>query len=185
MKIIVFSGHMVDQPGRTSERFPPRKEKAVRNAISEKLDEWVIGEGDIAICGGARGGDILFAELCQGRGVQVILLIALPKEEFLRESVRLPNSDWEERLNSLMQSSEVRYQHEYYGPPPEGVNVFERNNLWCIETAKEYTGVTDNYALLLWDEKPTGDGPGGTSHFYKTVKQLGWSIFVINPTALD
>jgi hypothetical protein len=39
-------------------------------------------------------------------------------------------------------------------------------------------------ALLVWDQKPTGDGPGGTSDFEANVRDLGGLIAIINPTAL-
>ena len=99
-KVAVFSGHMIDTPAldRPGERFPPRKEDAVRERIATQLEKWEVGAGDLAICGGARGADILFAELCADRGAEVWLFLALPESEFLDESVRLPDSDWEQRF---------------------------------------------------------------------------------------
>src|SRR5215813_6570901 len=67
-KVVVFSGHMIDKPGRPEERFPPSKEGVVRERIAKQLEVWGVGAGDLAICGGGRGGDILFAELCADRG---------------------------------------------------------------------------------------------------------------------
>ncbi len=43
---------------------------------------------------------------------------------------------------------------------------------------------TKIHALLVWDEKPTGDGPGGTSDFQGRVKNLGGLIEIINATKL-
>ena len=40
------------------------------------------------------------------------------------------------------------------------------------------------HALLVWDEKPTGDGPGGTSDFQEKVCHLGGHLEIINPTRL-
>ena len=41
------------------------------------------------------------------------------------------------------------------------------------------------YGLLVWDEKPVGDGPGGTSDFAARVKQLGGHLApIINATKL-
>ena len=54
-KVVVASGHMIDKPGRPEERFPPRKEDAVRERIAKQLEVWKVGAGDLAICGGARG----------------------------------------------------------------------------------------------------------------------------------
>jgi hypothetical protein len=40
------------------------------------------------------------------------------------------------------------------------------------------------HALLVWDQKPTGDGPGGTSDFESRVRNLGGVIEIVNPTNL-
>jgi len=62
--VLLFSGHMIDAPGRKEARFPPEKEREAAEAIAIKLDELKTGEKDLALCGGACGGDLLFAEAC-------------------------------------------------------------------------------------------------------------------------
>ena len=41
------------------------------------------------------------------------------------------------------------------------------------------------YGLLVWDEKPTGDGHGGTADSTARLKRLGGRTAVINPTRID
>ena len=186
-KVVVSSGHMIDTPARSDERFPPRKAGKVRERIAEQLETWDIGAGDLAICGGARGADILFAELCAERGTTVWLFLALPEGEFLEQSVRLPDSDWEQRFFALRERVGVGVspQIERLKSPPKGASVFSRNNLWIINTARVEANDPKNlYAVLVWDEIPTGDGPGGTSDFAARVKELGGHLAVINPTKL-
>lgn len=191
-KVLVFSGHMVDTPDRVEkgrgERFPPRKVEAVRAALAAQLEAWGVGAGDLAICGGARGGDILFAELCADRGAEVWLLLALPEGEFLEKSVRLPGSDWESRFFALRDREGVRVflQGERLKAPPKGASVFARNNLWMLNTARVEADDPKNlYAVMVWDEQPTGDGPGGTSDFAARTRQLGGRLApVINPLKL-
>jgi hypothetical protein len=187
-RVLVFSGHMIDKPDRAEERFPRKKEAVVRDRINNQLEDWKIGAGDLAICGGARGGDILFAELCAARGAEVWLFVALPEPEFLEESVRLPDSDWETRFFALREQQNVKtwFQAERLQRPPKGTSVFARNNLWMINTARvEANKPSHIYALLVWDEQPTGDGPGGTSDFVMRVKQLGGRLApIINPLKL-
>ena len=48
----LFSGHMIDAPGREVPRFPADKELAAAEAISEALDEIGASAGDLCICGG-------------------------------------------------------------------------------------------------------------------------------------
>jgi tetratricopeptide (TPR) repeat protein len=184
-KVAVFSGHMIDKPDRPTPRFPATKEGVVRAKLAAQLEQWQIGPGDLALCGGARGGDILFAELCLARGAHVRLLIALDEGEFLQASVRLPgNSDWANRYFQLKKSCEVWFQPDRIGEAPQGVSVYERNNLWIINTARVESPPDPLYAALVWDEQSSGDGPGGTSHFAEQVRHFGGLVEIINPTKI-
>jgi len=187
-KIVTSGGHMIDKPDRPDERFPPRKESVVREQIPKRLETWEIGAGHLAICGGARGGDVLFAELCADRGAEVWLFLALPQDEFLEASVRLPDSNWEDRFFALTDRPNVKVysQLERLKAAPKGTSVFARNNLWMLNTARVEANDPKNlYAILVWDEKSTGDGPGGTSDFGNRVKKLGGRIAIINPLKLQ
>jgi tetratricopeptide (TPR) repeat protein len=57
--VVVFTGHMIDRPGRQSQRFPPRLEKSIAAAIEKELEAMNAGFG---FSGGACGGDVLFLE---------------------------------------------------------------------------------------------------------------------------
>jgi hypothetical protein len=191
-KVAVASGHMTDAPDRVAkgraERFPESKVGAVREKVAAQLDKWGVGAGDLAVCGGARGADLIFGELCADRGAEVWLFLALPEGEFIEESVRSPGTDWAERLYALKGRDSVKtfFQQERLKSPPKGASVFARNNLWMINTARVEADEPKNiYGLLVWDEQPTGDGPGGTSDFASRVKRLGGHLGdIINPTKL-
>jgi hypothetical protein len=186
-KVVVSSGHMIDKPGRAEERFPAHKEGVVRQKMADKLEEWKVGAGDLAICGAARGADILFGEICQERGAEVWLLLPLAENEFLEESVRLPDSAWESRYFDLRSRQGVTkwVQPDRLKAPPKGTSPFARNNLWMLNTARvEVADPRNLYALLVWDEKPAGDGPGGTADCAARVKQLGGRTAIVNPTKL-
>jgi hypothetical protein len=191
-KIVVGSGHMIDTPDRTEPRFPPEKEAAVRERMAAQLDAWEIGAQDLAISSAARGADILFAELCLERGARVRLHLALPGPDFVARSVRLPGTNWEERYFDLLDKCEVLHQPARLGAAPEGLSEFARNNRWIVNTAFAEADADPSreaarqlHALLVWDELPTGDGPGGTSDFAETVQRLGGRLHVVNPTKLD
>jgi tetratricopeptide (TPR) repeat protein len=186
-KVIVASGHMIDTPQREHERFPPHKEGAVRDCIAAKLAEWRVVAGDLALCGAARGADMLFAELCADLGAEVWLLLALPENEFLEESIRLPDTNWEQRYFALRDRPGVKLfvQADRLKSPPKGTSVFARNNVWMVNTARvEVTDPKNLYALLVWDEQPAGDGPGGTADCAARIKLLGGRSAVINPARL-
>ena len=186
-QVLVASGHMIDAPGRPQERFPPRKEGLVRDRIDAQLQTWGAGEGDLAVCGGARGADMLFAELCADRGAEVWLMLPLADGPFLEKSVRLPESDWEGRHVALRERQNVKLfrQSDRLGAPPKDASVFARNNLWMLNTARvEADGAARLHALLVWDRQPSGDGPGGASDFARRVTELGGRLAVVDPTAL-
>jgi hypothetical protein len=189
-KMVVCSGHMIDQPNRNEPRFPSHKEAVVRQQIAEQLGAWGIGSGDLAICGGAQGTDLLFAECCVALEAQVYLLIALPEEEFLRRSVHLEGADWEGRYFEVAKQSNVSkfFQEDFLkdlSPELNAIdNVFARNNLWMIHTALDAGATGELFAILVWDEKETGDGPGGTSDFEQLIRQSHGTVAVINPTKL-
>src|SRR5262249_26936932 len=188
-KVVVCSGHMIDKPGRSEERFPARKEAVVGDAIEAQLERWQIGASDLAICGGARGADMLFAERCLARRAEVWLFLPLEEGAFLDESVRLPDGhgNWEDRYYTLSDAGQVTVvsQPDRLKAPPKGVSPFARNNLWILNTARvEADDARKLHAVLVWDEKTTGDGPGGTSDFAARVKRLGGRQAIINPTKL-
>jgi predicted NodU family carbamoyl transferase len=183
-KVILCSGHLIDAPERERPRFPQEKEELVRERIEQSLNKWNIEAGDLAICGGARGADIMFAEACVKRKAEVWLFISLEENEFLKQSVRLPNTNWEERFFALKNSPTVKtfYQHESPNARLTDISPFEQANEWMIDTAEAEAKNPDNlYAILIWDEQTSGDGPGGTAHFAAKVKRLGAHVTIINP----
>lgn len=185
--IVLCSGHLTDKPGRETPRFPKEKEEKVGNCIRQQLDKWSISSGDLAICGGARGADILFAEACVARKAEVWLFISLEEGEFLEKSVRLADSNWEDRYFALRNNPNVKtfMQNERLQSPPKGTSLFARANLWMINTAEAEAKSSDKlHGVLVWDEQPIGDGPGGTSDFAAKVKRLGGRLAIINPVKL-
>ena len=184
-KVAICSGHMIDAPDRETPRFPEAKAESVRVKIVERLALWEIGAGDLALCGGACGADMLFGEECQRRGARLRLLLAQPVEEFVRDSVRHAGEKWVRRFHVLREQAEVEILSQEPDTSPNDVSIYARTNLWIIDTARsEAVDPTRIYALLVWDEKSTGDGPGGTSDFQQKICDLGGEVEIINPTKL-
>ena len=152
--------------------------------MARQLDGWMVGPGDLAICGGARGSDIVFAELCADRGAEVWLYISLDEEEFLQQSVRQADTDWEQRFIALRQRSGVKTL--FQGASQEkNISPFAAANIWMVDTGLREAPSPDHlYAILVWDEQPAGDGPGGTADFAERVRKAGGKVAIINPTKL-
>ncbi len=189
-KVIVCSGHMIDQADRPQPRFPASKEQLVLDRLRQQLNLWKIGAGDLAICGGAQGADILFAECCVSLGAQVHLLLALPQAEFLVRSVHLDGTNWEQRYFELLKHPNISvfFLADFLKENPEILsitnNVFTTNNLWMIHATLATTRSEELFAILVWDEKEQGDGSGGTADFAAQIRQSEGQVAIINPTKL-
>jgi hypothetical protein len=178
-KVVLFSGHMIDDPrvrgpgGTKPARFPAAKADAAAARIAAALDQIGAAAGDLAICGGACGGDLLFAQACLARGMQVELRLAQPQHLFLRDSVTFADPDhrWERAFaEASAKAQAVLVMDDELGPPPEGVSKYDRCNRWMLYSALAH-GVAKVSFVTLWDGA-AGDGPGGTEHMFNLVRDL-------------
>src|SRR5580693_873132 len=97
-KIALFSGHMIDAPGREKPRFPSDKAPIAARAIASALEDQELGASDLAICGGACGGDLLFAEAALARGVRLEIFLPFEETTFLEKSVDFAGPEWRDRF---------------------------------------------------------------------------------------
>ena len=178
-KVFLFSGHMIDAPGRKQPRFPADKEPVAAAAIAQALDDLGASAADLALTQGASGGDILFAEAAIARGLRVQFLFPLPEPDFIAESV-LPatNGDaWRKRFLKLREHplcQPPRTMPDELGPLPcdshgNELNPYERCNLWLLNSALA-CGIKRTRFVCLWNGGG-GDGPGGTQHLVEEVKR--------------
>jgi tetratricopeptide (TPR) repeat protein len=172
-QVILFSGHMIDALDRPTPRFPADKENVAAQKIAEALEALRTGGEDLALCQAAAGGDQLFLEACQKRGMRCQILLPLSEPEFIERSI-LPSARgdmWRERYFKLKERLQdpVRMMPDELGPLPSGVDPFERCNLWLLYTTLAW-GVKKARFVCLWNGGG-GDGPGGTEHMYNEVKK--------------
>jgi tetratricopeptide (TPR) repeat protein len=191
--VVVFSGHMIDKPAirgigkARPPRFPPEKIAAAAAGIRNALDRVGAGAGDLGLCGGAAGGDLLFAEACLERGMRLELRLARTEPEFLSESVTFadPGHRWERSFAQAKghPAAAMFIMPEELGPVPEGVSVHDRCNRWILYSALSQ-GLTKTSFITLWDGEP-GDGPGGTRDMVELLRALtGRQPEIIDPKAL-
>jgi hypothetical protein len=181
-RVLAFTGHMVDAPGRKTPRFPPDKEDAARQAIEAAIVAECKRPGGVAlgIAGGASGGDILFHELCAKHGISTQLLLALPINQFIEASVAPAGGDWVTRFDRLTQALPTRVLAASKALPgwlaeKAGYNIWQRNNLWTLHNAIAEGG--ENVTLIaLWNGEE-GDGPGGTGDLVARAKE--WHARVV------
>ncbi len=189
IRVILFTGHMIDAPGRPRPRFPPGKEDVARQAIREKIEKERQRPGGVAlgIAGGASGGDILFHEICGELGIPTRLLLALPKDRYIQESVAPAGGDWTERFDRLTEKLPVRVLARSKELPSwlaekKDYNIWQRNNLWMLYNALAVGG--ENVTLIaLWNGQE-GDGPGGTGDLVERARQRQARVVILDTKEL-
>ena len=175
---VLFSGHMIDRRDRATPRFPTEKVPAAANRIACAVDDLEPAPDDLAVSGAACGGDLLFADTWLSRGCRLEVVLPRPIPEFLAESVRFADADWEERFESVVNHPSVRVE-VLPGGTEEPHRRAARRMLEVAVTVpdRELVGV------FLWDRRP-GDGPGGTAALVDAVSEAGGRVVVIDPAEL-
>jgi hypothetical protein len=139
-RVILFSGHMIDDPAKRGPgklkpaRFPPEKVDAAAARIRSALDEIGATAGDLGLCGGASGGDLLFAEACLERGMRMEIRLARRENDFFFAD---PGEYWERRFSAVTRHPDTLVLVMPYelGPSPDGVSVHGRCNRWMLYSA--------------------------------------------------
>jgi tetratricopeptide (TPR) repeat protein len=183
-EVFLFSGHMIDAPNRPQPRFPPQKVPAARQAIAAILQEFQAGPEDLALCGGACGGDLLFAEECLRRGTRLELRIPFEEPRFLETSVLFAGEEWRASFRSATANphTSLFVLPEELGPTPPEADPYERNNLWQLYSALAQ-GPERLRFICLWDGKPAA-GRGGTEHMMAETNAHASVVRRIDPAAL-
>jgi hypothetical protein len=180
--VALFSGHMIDAPDRNTPRFPPDKEPVAAAAIADTLSEIGVARGDLAICGGACGGDLLFAEACLARDMRLEIYVPFDEPTFVANSVDFADADWHNRYLAVKSKAKLHVMPDELGPLPAGENPYERNNRWMLESAARFGG--KNIAFIaLWNGEG-GDGPGGTQHFMAEARRKTERIYWLDTRKL-
>lgn len=182
--VLLFSGHMIDRPDRSAPRFPPDKEGIASTAIGATLDDLGAGPGDLGFCGGAAGGDLLFAEACLARGLRLEVHIPFDEPTFLDKSVAYAGNNWTTRYHAVVRhpNSRLLATPGDLGPQPDAPNPYARNNRGLLDAAFAY-GSEHLIFLCLWDGA-AGDGPGGTKDMVDAIGRRGGRVLVLDTREL-
>ncbi|GJL72613.1 MAG: hypothetical protein NMNS01_18120 [Nitrosomonas sp.] len=183
-KVFLFSGHMIDAPERETPRFPKEKEPLAADAIRNQLTALQAGPEDLAICSGACGGDLIFAEAALALKLHVQVHIPFEIPTFLQNSVSFAGNNWQERFYQVKQNPNtvLFIMPDELGPSPGNVSPYERNNLWQLYSALSW-GAEKTHFICLWDGK-SGDGPGGTKHMLDAVKERSGQVYRLDTRIL-
>lgn len=169
-RVVVFSGHMIDQPDRPQPRFPPELEPAVFAAMRTWLKDI---NGLIGFSSAARGADLLFLEAVNDLGGETHVVLPYHQDEFITDSVEIAGAGgWRNRFERQLAVSRVVYASS--SRPLVGGLAYDYANqlvhgLGLVRARELETGLV---GLAVWDGQP-GDGLGGTASAVRQWQQHG------------
>jgi hypothetical protein len=186
---LLFTGHMIDEPGRAEPRFSPGKESSVRKAIKEAVAKETakLKKGGIkGIAGGACGSDILFHEVCEELGIETELYLVLPRELFIGKSVKFAGPQWIERFDALYKKLPRRVLSQSEELPKwlqkkQDYSIWERSNLWMLNSCL-VTGGINVTLIAVWDGKRNEQSE--TGHMVKETEKKDVKIIPIDITTI-
>lgn len=191
---LVFSGHMIDAPGRAQPRFPLGQEDTAADRIETAIREIVEAakqqqEQVIGMAGAADGGDLLFHEACQRIGVPTQVLLPVPELIYRSTALSRQASRWADRYHAaLRNATQVRTLARTDTVPGwllarPNYSTWQRNNRWVLHHAWATT-TTDRVTLLaLWNGH-VGDGPGGVADMVATAQAGGAEVVSLDTTTM-
>ena len=185
--VVLFTGHRLDEPGRTPPRFPAACVDAAAAEIRSCLAEL---KPTIAIAAAASGGDMLFHEVCGQLGIRSLVRLVMAEGSFANESVADAGADWVDRFWALVNAKRAAGDLRILSQEAElpvwlrrrpGYSIFQRGNVWMLEEALAMNPQRLT-TLALWDG--TEGRPGGTGEFMAHAERVGATPMVIDPADL-
>lgn len=183
----LFSGYMVDFPGKEKKTFPADKENEIRHEIRKRLEKFNAGPDDRAFTGGlSAGSEIIFAEICAEKGIKVKAYLPLPEAAYIREFISPGGEAWVERFYKVRNHPLVDeiYQIENLGAPKKGDDPYERNNRWALYSSLG-RGIDKVRLIALWSAQggqPKDRDARLVRHMVELMRDTGGVIEQINPS---
>lgn len=184
-KVVVFTGHMIDRPGRPRPRFPA----ALAGRVAATLHEWLSRQGEIiGFSSAASGSDILFQEAVHGLGGETHVLLPYDEESFCRNSVEAADPpvpaagtrSWRCRhLDVLARASHV-VMASAEKMRSDGISYAYTNEIMHgLALMKARQLGSEAIGLAVWDGRP-GDGHGGTASAVAAWRTGGMPVHVVD-----
>ncbi len=180
-RVIAFSGHMIDSPGRATARFPTSIEDAVRAAVERAV------EASIPVIGYAQaacGSDILFCEAMLAREQELNIVLPFSREDYIEQSVARGGRTWLARFERVMTiATSVSYatNERYLGDDTLFEHASDLIQGMAFLRARELA--VDPHMLVVSDRSQAG-AIGGTLATLKTWSSQAKSHEVIDLAAI-
>lgn len=177
--VILFSGHIIDAPGRKDKRFPPENEEYVRQQIRFWLDRV---NGKIGFSSAACGSDIIFLEEMLERNGEINIVLPFDRESFLHTSVDVvPDGNWTKRFDKVFsKATEVKILSQYNENTLDDDLLFTNLYLYGTTQVRAERAGTDLKTLLVWDRNKA-QSIAGTAALADLIKSKGGNFDVIEP----
>ena len=178
-RALLFTGHMVDLPGRDEPRFPQALVSAAADSIGDKLEPFTSAAHVRGFASCARGGDVLFHEECRSRRIETTVVLPFAPKKFIETSVEgVPGTDWVSRFWRIWNETPEE-RREVLGLPVAG-SAYGECNSRLLDLARAHGNV---HLIVIWDGKG-GDGPGGTADLVTKAKKGGDDPDMISPASI-
>jgi class 3 adenylate cyclase len=174
--VIHFTGHMIDPPN-VRGRFPPEVEHSVAQAVAARLDRLAVG---FAYGSLSCGSDLLFAEACLARNIELNVVLPFAMDEFKRHSVARGGPAWLERFErALAKARSLTYatESEYLGD--EMLFTYGSQLAMGLALLRAQNLEASALQLAIWDGEATS-GRAGTSIDIRTWERNGRKTEIID-----
>lgn len=145
----VFTGHMIDAPGRPTPRFPPAREGEVRAAIEAEIEALDL---NIGYASAACGGDLLFIEAMLARGAEVNVVLPFAKSDFIETSVRFAGESWVARFEAALErANDVQYVTTERHLGDDSLFGFANRFMSGLAMLRARSFSSEPWLVALWD----------------------------------
>jgi class 3 adenylate cyclase len=97
--VVAFAGHLIDEHGRGSTRFPAHLVPVVREALDRQVAAF---HQPAVFTSAACGADLLFVEAALARRAEVNIVLPFARDDFVRSSVAAAGDEWVQRFDAAL-----------------------------------------------------------------------------------
>lgn len=183
-QVVVFSGHMIDDPQQKIPRFPAAREAIVKQALKQQLQPLQSGPL-LGYASAACGGDILFLESILELGGSVTIVLPCQRSDFARLSVEVAGKTWVNRYHRVLQNATRVIEISKFPITWSDIG-FEYANRVLLGLASieaQRLGATLS-GLALWDNKVMPNR-GGTSAMIADWQAMPIAFNTLHPASLQ
>ncbi len=181
MAVILFTGHRLDEAGRSTPRFPPARVPQVQQRLQFAVADLAAAPVYAAVCSLAAGGDLLFAQECLRQRIPLHAVLPFEAADFVAQSVAYPKAvgppfDWLHLYQQVRQAA-TSLEFSTEGPFQAHEHQFLRCNEFMLARALHLAAAahTSVQALLLLQKEQVAVA-GGSQHFSAILRQQGICI---------